>query len=176
MTSSVAWLPLAGVVGVIPWWEPPLIAAGVVAIVGYALAGAAPEPEKSGASVETAAEVQSIDRTLTTHASGLLRTIAIIGTGFVAAVKLGTLSIGLVVATLTALLLPAALGTGALALVGGPLLVRGMHQDTRADQAAAATRRVYRRARLVRTATWCYIPMVTLTVTCSSIAVLGHGK
>jgi len=94
----------------------------------------------------------------------------------VAAVKLGSLSVGLVVVTLTALLVPAALGTGALALVGGPLLVRGRHEDTRADQAAAATRRVYRRARLARTATLCYIPMATLTVTRTLIAVLGLGE
>ncbi|MGN6170470.1 MAG: hypothetical protein ACTHQQ_20210 [Solirubrobacteraceae bacterium] len=172
----VAWFPFAAIVGVVPWWEPPLIALAIGAVVTYALLGSAPETEKSGSSAPAATEVQDIDRTLTTHAIGIVRLVAVLGAGFVAAVKLGSLSVGLIILTLTGLLLPGALGTAGLALVGGPLLVRGLHEEARADRAAAAIRRVYRRARLIRTATWCFFPMATLTVTSTLIALLGHGK
>ena len=155
-------------------WEPPLLFVAVVAVVAYAGAGAAPEPEKSGASEAVAHENRDIDRTLTGHASSLLQLITIVAGGFVSAVRVGELSLGLTCATLVALLTTASLAGWALALVGRPMLIGALHQDARAAQAQHVTRRVHRRARLLQVATWCCFPTVCLTVISASIALLRH--
>ena len=166
--------PIATTLGNIPWWEPPLLFVSIVAVVVYAAGGAAPEPEKSGASEAASHETRDIDRTLTAHASSLLSLTAIIAGGLVTAVRVGELSIGLTCANLAALLTTASLAGWALALVGHPMLIGALRQDARAAQANQATRRVYRRARLLRVATLCCFPTVCLTVISASIALLGE--
>ena len=172
--SAYAQPPIATTFGSVPWWEPPLLLVVIVAVVAYAARGAAPEPEKGGASEAAWHETRDIDRTLTAHASTLLSLAAIIAGGLVTAVRVGELSIGLTCANLAALLTSASLAGWALALVGRPMLIGALHQEARAEQADRATRRVYRRARLLRVATLCCFPTVSLTVISASIAVLGE--
>ncbi len=172
-TPLLVEIPVANALGTIPWWEPLLIAAAIAAIAGLALGGAPPEPEKRGASEAAAHETRDIDRTLTAHASGLMQLVAILAAGFVSAAKIGSLSLGVICATIAALLITASLAGWALALVGHPMLIGGLHEDARAERASEATQRVHRRARLLQVATWCSFPTTCLTVIAGSIALLN---
>jgi hypothetical protein len=163
--------PVATTLGTLPWWEPPLLFVAIVAVVVYASGGAAPERVKGGAS-DALAQTRDIDRTLTAHALGVLQQIAILTAGFVTAVRVGALSIGLICANLAALLTTASLAAWGLALLGQPTLIGALDQDARAAQADEAIRRVHRRARLVRVATWCLFPTVSLIAISASVALL----
>ncbi|MGH3330887.1 MAG: hypothetical protein ACRDPJ_06205 [Nocardioidaceae bacterium] len=169
-------IPVASVSGQMPWWEPVLFAAAIAAVLIYGASGSPPEPEKAGASEAAAHETRDIDRTLTGHATGIMQVIAILAAGFVSAVKIGSLSTGIAWAAIAALLISLSLAGWALALVGEPLLISGLHEDARVEQADRATRRVHRRARLLALATWCCFPAAALVVIAGSIALLGKSS
>ena len=171
-TALLVEIPVASTLGTIPWWEPLLIAAAIVVVGLLALGGTAPEPDKRGASEAAAHETRDIDRTLTAHASSLMQLIAILAAAFVTAVKIGSLSLGVLCATVAALLITSSLAGWALALVGHPMLIGGLHEDARTKRASEATKRVHRRARLLQVASWCSFPTVCLVVIAGSIALL----
>jgi hypothetical protein len=169
-------IPVADVSGQIPWWEVVLFAAAIVGLLMAAQGGTPPEPEKRGASEAASHETRDIDRTLTSHASALMQLVAILAAAFVSAVKIGSLSTGIAWATVAALLATSSLAGWALALVGQPLLISGLHEEERVERANQATRRVHRRARILTVATWCCFPTVALVVIAGSIALLSKSS
>ncbi|MGH2965574.1 MAG: hypothetical protein ACREOQ_00045 [Gemmatimonadales bacterium] len=171
-TALLVEIPIADTFGTIPWWELLLFAAAIAVIAVFAVGGTPPEPEKRGASEAAAHETRDIDRTLTAHASSLMQLVAILAAGFVSAAKIGSLSLGVICATIAALLITASLAGWALALVGHPMLIGGLHEEARAEEASKATRRVHRRARLLQVATWCSFPTTCLAVIAGSVALL----